>query len=344
VLPIVNPGRKEERSGVWVWMEPLSGKTPNWVFSLIRAGRSLAEKLTCRLVVVVPGWEESRISEHLKLQGIGEIIEGRGNEWHAYSGTLHESALIHAVTEHRPLVFMTASTVLGREITARLSAGLPSWFLPRCTAVEPAGVDSVRASKLAYGGQMERVVDLPLDRLLILCMERAFLPPPQRVPEGERPARVKIGMPRPDGRERVLEILDGDSEDASLLEAEIVVAGGGGVEDRECFYLVRSLARELGGVTAGSQVAVERGWISRSLQIGRSGRTVYPDLFIACGISGSPHFTSGMDRSGTIVAVNSDPTAPIFGIADVKVVGDLRKVIPSLIREMRKRRSLEKGS
>lgn len=306
--------------------------------SLIQAGRSLARELKTALAVVALGWEEEEAGAQLALPGVSRILWADDRNLRPYNGSLYQQALHHALTEHQPLAFLALASPLGREITARLAWQARCWLIPHCTRLRPCGAETVEATRLVLGGQMERIGAYPLDRRLVVSMQKEYLPPAEPAAPDAAPT-FRLGLPDMVPRERILEVHRLPADGLSLSEAEVVVAGGAGAGDREGFQLIESLADALGGAVAGSQVAVERGWIPRSRQIGRSGLTVYPDYFFACGISGSVHFTAGMQHSGIIVAINTDPEAPIFRMADLKIVGDLRRIIPALIRAVRERKN-----
>lgn len=322
---------------VWIWVEPFRGKPPRWLGSLIQMGQTLAEGLDAGLAAIVLGSDSGEAVSALSRQGVHRIIRNDSAKLGPYDGSVYVQVLRQALAEYRPLVFLTAASVIGREVTARLTCQERSWFFPRCTGIYPSGPDSVCTSKVVFGGQMERWAEIPLDRLLVASMQVGLLPVANLGPPVKTPV-VDLDFSSLAPQDRSLDIYHEEMGGLSIEDAEVVVAGGLGAGNPEGFQLVERLAKALGGVVAGTQAAVDRGWIPHSRQIGRSGLTVYPDLFVACGISGSVHFTSGMQDSGTIVAINTDPEAPIFRIADVKICGDLHRVIPSFLRQIGEKR------
>jgi electron transfer flavoprotein alpha subunit len=318
---------------IWIVAEPIPSRSSRWNGRLIGFGLHLAEQLAAEVCVFSLGGRGQDAEAALSYAGVKTVRLGHAEGVACFDVEAHLWMLRQALKEGRPLGIIATGSPLARELLARLADTESSWFVPRCTEVRRLDDRQVRVSKQAYGGQLERCAELPLDRLLLASMQMEFLTDWSALNACAVPV-VPVEFPAFPRTVVAKDLLSAKEAGFSLDDAEIVVAVGGGAGDREGFEWVEALARATGGVLAGSQAAVEKGWIPRSFQIGRSGRTVSPGLFWACGISGSMHFTRGMDRSGTIVAINKDPAAPIFRIADVRVVGDLRLVIPAIIREI----------
>jgi len=321
---------------VYVFIDPYQGRPPKWIGGLVETGRRLSAEIAGRLEVVVFGLDETGVAgllldpppDYLHLWPDGRLSD--------YDGQRFGQVLSPLLNRAPAPILLTADTPIGRDVTSRLAASGQARLIPRCVELK-GRAEQVEAFRLVMGGQMERGAVLPLDRPIAATMwtQRLSLVPEST--EGSRPPiSVIADIPdkwylEPLGLKRL------NDAGLALEEADVVVAGGWGAGDEEGFALVAALAEALGGAVAGSAVAAERGWVSRSQQIGRSGRMVFPDVFVACGISGSVHFTSGMDQSGLIVAVNTDPHAPIFKRADIRIVGDLRRVLPILIDRVRER-------
>ena len=323
---------------VWIWVEPFRAKCPRWLDGLIQVAQNLAKQLDAQVAAIILGPALDNAVSNLSKPGVARIIKSENPTFGSYDGGLFCDILKRAIEEYRPLAFLTAATVLGREVTARLASQLSCWFIPRCTGIYPSGDGKVITSKVVFGGQMEQWTEFSPDRLIVGSVQMELLPVGIPSTVVKTPV-IDLSIPPLTSQSNL--ISQAEMDEVSVEEAQVIVAGGLGVGDREGFQLVERLARALKGVVAGTQLAVDRGWISHSRQIGRSGLTVYPDLFVACGISGSVHFTSGMQNSGTIMAINIDPEAPIFRIADVKIIGDLHRVIPSLLLEIEGKKNRE---
>ncbi len=319
---------------VLVWIQIQGGKLPRWLDGLLATGQSLAKALQGKLSLLVLAGEDAQEEiAGLARSGVERIIAAQGPTLGSYRGDAFRTILQEVVGREKPAVLLSAATPVAGDLFARLAAALPCWLVPHCTELKSKGPDRLSVSRLVLGGQMETQRELPLDRPLLATLRPEFLPRVSQPPPAEVPVeRLAIAPGPPSETVRQERPIAGEA--ASLAEAEVVVAGGAGAGDQEGFALVARLAAALGGALAGSAVAVERGWLPHGRQIGRSGLTVFPELFLACGISGSIHFTAGMQGSRQIVAINSDPAAPIFRLADLAIVGDLRQVIPALINRL----------
>jgi len=321
---------------VFVFIGPYEGRPPKWMGGLVETGRRLAADIQAHVEWVVFGLNEAAAAD-LFYGPATECIhlwpEGR---LAGYDSKRFAQVLLPLLSRTPAPILLAADTPIAREVTSLLAGGGNSRLIPHCVELKVRG-ENIEAHRLVMGGQFERRAVMPLDKPLSVVM------PPQRLPhvfDLKAGSRLPISIIEHIPAECSIEPLGLyplNQNGPVLEEADIVVAGGWGAEDEAGFALLAALANALGASVAGSAVAAEQGWISRSQQIGRSGRMVFPDIFIACGISGSVHFTSGMDQSGLIVAVNTDPDAPIFKVADIRIVGDLRKVIPVLTDRIRER-------
>jgi electron transfer flavoprotein alpha subunit len=213
-------------------------------------------------------------------------------------------------------------------LAARLDAGV-NWDLVDLTVRDGA----LLGSRLALGDSVLATVGWSSE-LRIAVMRRGLLEPEHRAGRGEVET-LGVAVDERSRRARLLERVDGDAGDSSLEQAEIVVAGGRGLRERDDLKLLEQLAQELGGAVAVTMPLVDRGWYPYSHQVGQTGRTIKPRLYLACGISGAIQHRVGMDKAGTIVAINTDPTAPIFGFADLGVVANLHEFVPRLIDRLR---------
>jgi electron transfer flavoprotein alpha subunit len=320
-----------QQNTIYILLEPYPERPPRWLKGLVEFGRRLSLSLSGQLEIVALGWDEPAIEDVLFGPAVGQVHlwpEGRLSH---YDGEQFAKAMACLLKREPAPILLAAETPVGRDLTRRLAAAGLARLVSNCVAIGPQS-RGLKVTRMVRGGRMEKSALIPFDRPIAVTMLPQRLPytaiskeesvrPPISIMQAA-PSELKI---EPLGLRRIHDAGE------SLEEAEVVVAGGWGASGEEGFALVTRLAHALGGAVAGSAVAAEQGWISRSQQIGRSGRTVYPELFIACGISGSVHFTSGMDSSKMIVAINTDPDAPIFKLADVQIVGDLKHVIPIVI-------------
>lgn len=320
---------------VLVWLQPWPDRPPRWLEGLLARSVALARDLGAELSILnfLPP-EDAGALALLHRAGVDRVLTAWSPSLASLQPGAWQGALEEVWGSRRPMVTLTPATAWGRRFMAYLAAGERVWHIPRCTRLVSIGDDRLAVMRLVLGGQMETRRTLPLDRPVLATWQPEHLLWTQRLAPAPAPVETLELRAPPAWPEIALSRRRREAAGGALPEAEIVVAGGAGAGDQEGFALVAALARALGGALAGSQVAAERGWIDRSQQIGRSGQSVFPDLFVACGISGSVHFTAGMEGAGLVVAINRDPEAPIFRLADYRIVGDLRAVIPALINQL----------
>ena len=261
-----------------------------------------------------------------------------GAEYQHYSTDAYTAALYALVEKYGPTSMLIGATNNGRDLGPRLSCRLKTGLTADCTALdidEESG--NVAWTRPAFGGNLMATILCPNHRPQIGTVRPGVF---KKGVEGEAKAEVvreDIHMDPKDIRTQVLELIrDLGGENVDLEGAEIIVSGGRGVGSPEGFAPVRALAEALGGVVGASRAAVDSGWIAHAHQVGQTGKTVGPKLYIACGISGAIQHLAGMSGSDVIVAINKDPDAPIFDVADYGVVGDLFEVLPVLTEEVKK--------
>ncbi|WP_433378736.1 electron transfer flavoprotein subunit alpha/FixB family protein [Actinoplanes sp. CA-142083] len=242
------------------------------------------------------------------------------------------SAVAHLVRERKPAAVLLASTQEGKEIAARLAVKLDNGLITDAVALDPDGT----ATQAIFAGSV--IVKSRVTRGLPLVTIRPNSVAPSPAPATPVIEQVAVEIPDADKLTRVVErVTEKKGERPELTEASIVVSGGRGIGNADNFKLVEELADLLGGAVGASRAAVDSGFYPHQFQVGQTGKTVSPQLYVALGISGAIQHRAGMQTSKTIVAVNKDPEAPIFELADYGVVGDLFDVVPQAAEEIRKR-------
>ena len=329
---------------LWVLVETdQNGGAKNVGLELLNPGRRLAEGQQGKLVAVVIG---SRVDEAVKAaqaHGADQIIVVDGPEFARYTTDAYTDTLYALVEKYGPTTLLIGVTGNGRDLAPRLSCRLKTGLTADCTGLdidEQSG--NVAWTRPAFGGNLMATILCPDHRPQIGTVRPGVFK--KKEPDGSRSAEVireEIHIPEERLRTRVLDVISELSKELVDLEgAEIIVSGGRGVGGPEGFRTIRELADALGATVGASRAAVDSGWISRSHQVGQSGKTVGPKLYIAAGISGAIQHLVGMNSSDVVVAVNKDPDAPIFGVADYGVVGDLFQVLPALTESVKKRKGL----
>ncbi|MFH0825141.1 MAG: electron transfer flavoprotein subunit alpha [Pseudomonadota bacterium] len=321
--------------GVWVFAEQREGKLNRVSAELLGKAQELAGELNHPTAAVLIGAGISGLANSLIKLGADlvyvvedELLKDYRTE--AYAHIFHE-----LVTAHKPNILLMGATHIGRDLAPRVSRRVGSGLTADCTglAIDPAeGI--LLQTRPAFGGNIMATIANRFSRPQMATVRPGVM---EVAPTPDKKGRVVIhaaGLTEEQIGTKVLEIVKEPKTGVDLSEAKIIVAGGRGVNDAAGFRLLSELAAALGGELAGTRVAVEAGWIPASRQVGQTGVTVRPDLYIACGLSGAIQHRAGMMDSKFIVAVNKDPYAPIFKVADWGIVGDLFDVVPELTKQL----------
>lgn len=326
----------------WVFIETNEdGTAKNVGLELLTPGRLLADKQGGALVAVVIGDQTEPAVKAAGEQGADQILVVDGPEFRQYTTDAYTHAICALVEKYGPASMMLGATNNGRDLGPRVSCRLHTGLVADCTALDIDEESSLVAwTRPAFGGNLMATILCPDHRPQIGTVRPGVFKRCEPMESHAKIIREDIHVDPKDIRTQVLELIqDMNSENVDLEGAEIIVSGGRGVGGPEGFAPVRALAEALGGVVGASRAAVDSGWISHAHQVGQTGKTVGPKLYIACGISGAIQHLAGMSGSDCIVAINKDPDAPIFDVADYGVVGDLFEVLPVLTEEIKKARS-----
>ena len=327
---------------LWVFVETNEdGTAKNVGIELLTPGKMMAGKQGGALVAVVIG---SNVDEAVKAaseHGADKVIVVDGPEYAHYTTDAYAIALCTLVEKYGPTSMLIGATNNGRDLGPRVSCRLKTGLTADCTGLdidEESG--NVAWTRPAFGGNLMATILCPDHRPQIGTVRPGVFKKGERKPENQPEIiREAISVKPERIRTRLVEVLkEAGAGSVNLENAEIIVSGGRGIGGPKGFELLQELADLLGGEVGASRAAVDSDWIGHVHQVGQTGKTVGPKLYIACGISGAIQHVAGMSGSDTIVAINKDPDAPIFNIADYGIVGDLYTVIPALIREIKESR------
>lgn len=326
----------------WVFVETNEDGTAKKVgIELLNPGKALAKKQNGKLTAVILGEDPQQAISEAAAHGADEILVVDRPEFRQYTTDAYTNALYALIEKHGPASMMIGATNNGRDLGPRLACRLKTGLVADCTALdidEESG--NVAWTRPAFGGNLMATILCPDHRPQLGTVRPGVF----KKSEPEQPhaqiIREALHVPASDIRTQILGLTAYlNSENVDLEGAEIIVSGGRGVGGPDGFAPVRALAEALGGAVGASRAAVDAGWISHAHQVGQTGKTVAPKLYIACGISGAIQHLAGMSGSDVIVAINKDPDAPIFDVADYGVVGDLFEVLPALTAEIKKSRA-----
>jgi len=318
---------------IWVYGECVGSTVTAVTLELLGQARRLADKTNGRVWVVMT--EAARGTADLAIAcGADRVCLLTDPELRVYRTEAYAQALYELVCRHQPDILMLGATAQGRDLAPRLACRLRTGLTADCTQLEIGPTGLVYWTRPAFGGNIMSTNICPDTRPQMGTVRPGVFPRPTPDPERtgelvEEGAALDPSCVRTEVLE-TLAFLDGPT--ANLQEAEIIVAGGRGMKGAEHFALLEELAKALGGSVGASRAAVDAGWISPVHQVGQTGKTVSPRIYIACGISGALQHLIGMNGAKTIIAINQDPAAPIFRIADYGIVGDLFKIVPILTK------------
>ncbi|MBM6927494.1 electron transfer flavoprotein subunit alpha/FixB family protein, partial [Pseudoflavonifractor phocaeensis] len=305
---------------------------------LLTPGRDLADKQGGRLVGIVIGSGVDAAVSAASAQGANQVIVIDGPEYKEYTTDAYAAAMYYLVEKYGPTTLLIGATPDGRDMGPRLSCRLKTGLTADCTGLD-IDVESgnVAWTRPAFGGNLMATILCPDHRPQIGTVRPGVFKKSAPVAPRAEIIREEFHVAPEQIRTELLEVIkEAAGELVDLEGADIIVSGGRGVGGPEGFAPVKALAEVLGATVGASRAAVDSGWISHAHQVGQTGKTVAPKLYIACGISGAIQHLAGMSGSDCIVAINKDPDAPIFDVADYGIVGNLFEVLPALTEEIKK--------
>jgi len=315
-----------------IFAEQREGKFRKSAFEVARAGRAIADQLGSNAVGAVIGYNVEHIAPELGGFGLKRVLVVDDPRLRLYSGTAYAKVLGELVKKEQPSVILAAASAMGKDLIPRLAVRVDAGSAVDCTALRVEKGEII-ATRPVYAGKA--FIDVKVNSTV-----KIFTLRPNVINAGtassDRAAveKVKVELQEEDFGARVKELQMGVSR-PDVTEAEIIVSGGRGLKGPENFHLVEELADALGAAVGASRAVVDAGWRAHDEQVGQTGKTVSPTLYIACGISGAVQHLAGMSSSKCIVAINKDKDAPIFQVADYGIVGDVLEVLPALTREIK---------
>lgn len=342
-----SPEELAKYKGVFVWVELEEDGAPRQprkvVLELLGKGRQLADALGEELVAVVLAGNGDVDLQVYSKYGADRVILCRHELLETYSTDGFTSVMCAVISAKKPAVVLYGATPHGRDFAPRVAARLKLGLTADCTGLEIDADRQLVQTRPAFGGNIMASIITPYNRPQTSTVRPNVFPVPEK-----QPARsivqedFPVTLNRSAIRTRIVEknYLDNDSA-VSIEDARVIVAGGRGCQKSANLDLLRNLADQLGGVIAGSRAIVEQGWIPHTQQVGQSGTTVGPELYIAAGVSGAIQHVVGMSSSKTVIAINKDPEAGIFKTADLGVVGDALEILPILSAMIEKEKQLQ---
>jgi electron transfer flavoprotein alpha subunit len=332
---------------VWVYAEQEWDTLSDIGVELLSKGRELAGALQVRLCSVLIGHNVKKHADRLFQHGADKVYVCDSPTLGRYDTVKYAKAFEDLIRKHGPDVVLFGASTRGRDLAPRIASKLRVGLTADCTDLQIGDFKSPNATEYknllyqirpAFGGNIIATIVNPLTRPQMATVREGVMPIPPM--QDGRKGEVVVANPELSNLKNVTRILSSEKTEkkVNLKAARIIVSGGYGVGSRENFKLIWDLAGALGAEVGASRAAVDAGFIEKDHQVGQTGTTVRPMLYIACGISGSVQHRAGMDQSAKIVAINKDPDAPILSVAHYGIIGDLNTVIPKIIDDIKKRR------
>lgn len=329
---------KKEYQGVLVFAEQVDGVISGVSYELIGKGKELALQLGTQVTALLAGSKIAGVAGNLASHGADRVVMVDDPSLEVYTTEPYVRAVTAVVEKCLPEIVLYGATAIGRDLAPRVSARMHTGLTADCTNLEiQEETNNLLMTRPAFGGNIMATILCPDHRPQMATVRPGVM---QRLPKADNPDCVIEEMSVPNLAEgmnvEVLEIVKKVSKRMDITEAKVLVSGGRGMGDSSNFAMLEELAHALGGTVAASRAAIDSGWQDKDRQVGQTGKTVRPNLYIACGISGAIQHLAGMEESDIIIAINKDETAPIFEVADFGVVGDATKIVPQMTDAVRR--------
>ena len=335
-IEIKREEQKRDISGyknVWVFAEQKKGVIQSVVYELLGKGRELADTLNCRLWAVLLGYNIKEKAQELIERGADKVIVAENVLLENYLDEPYTQVLVDLIKKYKPEIILSGATTIGRALVSRVAVKINAGLTADCTGLEIDPESKLLLqTRPAFGGNIMATIITPNHRPQMATVRHKVMKECGIDLKRKGGIEVVNYNGKLNSRTRLLDMIDEVGKTVNLAEADVIISGGYGLGKPENFKLIEGLAEVLGGAVGSSRAAVDSGWISYAHQVGQTGRTVCPKLYIACGISGQIQHLVGMQSSDVIVAINKDSEAPIFKAATYGIVGDLFEVIPLLIK------------
>lgn len=323
--------RKEIYKDVMVFAEQRRGELEEAAFELLAKGRELANSLGVELYALLICKNIENKPEELIAGGADKVIVVRDNSLHHFLPEPYTNILLHVINKYKPNIFLAPSTTQGRALLSRTAASIYTGLTADCTGLSVDEEGNLIQTRPAFGGSVKAKIITPNTRPQMATVRPKVFSPLTKNPEktGEI-IEETIPLEKLKSVSKFESWISDETSLISIEDADIIVAGGRGLGKEENFKFLFELAELMGAAVGASRTVIDEGWIPYSHQVGQTGKTVAPSIYMAFGISGAIQHLEGMRSSDFIVAVNKDPEAPIFKVADIGIVADLFDVIPAL--------------
>jgi electron transfer flavoprotein alpha subunit len=329
-----------DRKGIWVFAEQIDGKMAKVTKELLGLGQSISRELNQKLSAVLLGNNVSHLIEELQEYGAQNVYLAQHELLSIYQTNPFTKVISEIILKNKPNIFIIGATPIGRDLAPRISMRLNLGLTADCTelTIDPDD-SSLLQTRPAFGGNVMATIKTSYSRPQMATVRPGVMEPKKAdSPSQCKVKNVDVSLTEEDALTRILEFVKEKRKIVSLGDSKIIVAGGRGVGSEEGLKPLFKLAEALGGEVAGTRMVIEEGWLPVERQVGQTGQTVRPELYVACGISGAIQHRAGMLGSRYVIAINKDERAPIFEAADWGIVGDLHEVVPTLTNAIMNRK------
>ena len=333
-----DPSELGQYKNIWVMVEQHGGTIEPVTYELLGEGRKLADQRGMKLCAVLAGHQVEALSNDLIAHGADTVYLADHPELEAFRDEPYTKVLIRLIETYKPEVVLLAATAAGRSVGSRAAVKINTGLTADCTALAmDPDTGNLLQTRPAFGGNIMAVIECPAHRPQMASVRPNVMTPAEH--DSTREGEVIAITPQPEdlqSRTKRLQFVPEAGSAVNITEANVLISGGRGIQKPDNFSMIQELADVLKAGVAASRAAVDANWIAYSHQVGQTGKTVCPKLYIACGISGQIQHLAGMASAETIVAINKDPDAPIFDIATYGIVGDVLEIVPALTTECKK--------
>jgi electron transfer flavoprotein alpha subunit len=333
-----------EKPQIWVFIEQRGGVLHDVGLELLGKARELAAASGSTVAALLLGADVAPLTDRVIAHGADTVLVAEHPGLEPYRLLPYTAVLAKACREHQPSILLFGATSLGVELAPRLAARLNTGLSAHCIDLQLDGDGNLLQMVPGWGGGVVATIRCPQHRPQMATVMPGVMKKIPPAPRSGQVINLVVGNDLDDSGPKVLEVQREEPQALPLETAEVVVAGGWGLGGPDGWKLVEELAGLLGGAVGATRPPVDEGWARDEQMIGQSGKTIRPRLYIGVGISGMPHHVVGMDGSELVVAINSDPKAPLFELADICIAGDFREIIPPLLEEIRHRLGAHKSN
>ena len=339
----------EAYKGVFVFAQQVDNEISGIAFELIGKGKDLAKDLGTEVTAVLVGSDVKGLADELAEYGADKVIVVDDPELKEYRTEPYTHALASVINEFKPEIFLIGATAIGRDLGPRVCARIHTGLTADCTQLEIGDFpinpmpgkeqkhNQLLMTRPAFGGNIMATLMCPRTKPQMATVRPGVM---KRIDKDETRKgeliKFDVDFTEADMNVEILEVVKSDKKSVDLTEAKLIVSGGRGIGGPQGFDMIRDVADALGAEVGSSRACVDAGWIEKDRQVGQTGKTVRPDLYMACGISGAIQHVAGMEGSELVISINKNDTAPIFEVSDLGIVGDVKQILPKLADAIRK--------